>query len=357
MKKTKVIKIGKISIGGENPIVIQGMTKVATRDFSSLEKEVRKLIREGAEIIRIAILHEKDTDAIPFLKRKFDTPFVADIHYNWNLAILAIEKGIDKIRINPGNIDKKNLKEIIKVAKLHNVPIRIGLNSGSIKIEGDLITSMVDSTKDMIKFFEDNSFFSLIISLKTPYVKETVECYKKIYEMYDYPLHIGITEAGSGYLAISKSILGIGILLNEGIGDTIRVSLTAPSIEEIKVAKSILQALNLRKFEPEIISCPTCGRIRVNLEEILKEVKREIKKLEKKYPEIKNLKIAIMGCSVNGPGEAKQADIGIAGGNKKWALFKKGKIIGTYPENKIVEALIKYVIEILEDRKEKNKGV
>jgi len=346
MRKSRVIKIGNIFIGGENPIIIQGMTKIPTYQIDPLKKQIRNMIKEGAEIIRFAVLDEKDTDSIPILKKEFKIPFVADIHYNWKLAKISIEKGIDKIRINPGNIDKKYLKEIIKIAKEYRVPVRIGLNSGSIKLKGDLVSSLIDSAKNTIKFFEDNGFFSIILSLKTPFVKETIEAYRKISEIFDYPLHIGITEAGCGYLSLSKSILGIGILLNEGIGDTIRVSLTTSPEEEIKVAKSILQALNLRIFEPEIISCPTCGRIKVNLKEVLNRVKKEIKKIEKEYPEIKKLKIAVMGCSVNGPGEAKQADIGIAGGDKKWVLFKKGKIVGTYREEEIVEKLVEGILKV-----------
>ena len=346
MRNSRVIKIGNIFIGGDNPVIIQGMTKVPTHQINLLEKQIKRMIKEGAEIIRFAVLDEEDTNSIPVLKKKFQVPFVADIHYNWKLAITSIEKGIDKIRINPENIEKKYLKEIIKVAKEYNVPVRIGLNSGSVKLKGDLVSSLIDSAKDTVKFFEDNSFFSIVISLKTPFVKETINAYRKISEIYDYPLHIGITEAGCGYIALSKSILGIGILLNENIGDTIRVSLTTSPEEEIKVAKSILQALNLRIFEPEIISCPTCGRIKVNLKEVLEKVKKETKKIEKEYPEIKKLKIAVMGCSVNGPGEAKQADIGIAGGDKKWALFKKGKIMGTYREEEIVEKLIKEISKL-----------
>jgi len=346
MRNSRVIKIGNIFIGGDNPVIIQGMTKVPTHQINLLEKQIKRMIKEGAEIIRFAVLDEEDTNSIPVLKKKFQVPFVADIHYNWKLAITSIEKGIDKIRINPGNIEKKYLKEIIKVAKEYNVPVRIGLNSGSVKLKGDLVSSLIDSAKDTVKFFEDNSFFSIVISLKTPFVKETINAYRKISEIYDYPLHIGITEAGCGYIALSKSILGIGILLNENIGDTIRVSLTTSPEEEIKVAKSILQALNLRIFEPEIISCPTCGRIKVNLKEVLEKVKKEIKKIEKECPEIKKLKIAVMGCSVNGPGEAKQADIGIAGGDKKWALFKKGKVVGTYSEEKIVEKLVEEVLHL-----------
>lgn len=347
MRKTKVIRIGNVFIGGDNPVIIQGMTKVSTSNLPLLKKQIKRMINEGAEIIRFSVLDEKDTEVIPVLKRGFSIPFVSDIHYNWKLAKISIEKGIDKVRINPGNIEKKYLKEIIKVAKEYNVPIRIGLNSGSVEIKKDIVSSLIDKAKETIDFFHSNDFYSIVISLKTPFVKETIQCYRKISEIYDYPLHIGITEAGVGYLAISKSILGIGILLNEGIGDTIRVSLTTPPEEEIKLAKSILQALNLRIFETEIISCPTCGRMKVNLNQVLKEVKKGLKRIEKKYPEVKKIKIAVMGCSVNGPGEAKQADIGIAGGDKKWALFKKGKIVGTYPEEIIIEKLLTSIEELL----------
>lgn len=347
MRKTKIVKIGNLFIGGDNPVIIQGMTKVPTSNILSLKKQISNMIKEGAEMVRISVIEEKDVNIIPILKKEFDIPFIADIHFNWKLAVLSINKGIDKVRINPGNIEKKYLKEIIRVAKEFNIPIRIGLNSGSIKIKDDIVSSMVKFADEIIKFFEDNNFFSLVISMKTPYVKETIECYRKISDKYNYPLHLGVTEAGSDYLGISKSVLGIGMLLNEGIGDTIRVSLTAPPEEEIKVAKSILQALNLRIFEPEIISCPTCGRIKVNLNKILEKVKKEIKKIEKEHPKVKNLKIAVMGCSVNGPGEAKQADIGIAGGDKKWVLFRKGEIIGTYPEEKIVEKLIENIYTFL----------
>lgn len=344
MRKTRIVKIGNVLIGGGNPVIIQGMTKCSTSDINLLLKQVREIVNEGGEIVRLAILNKEDIKSIKILKKEFSIPFVADIHYDWKLAISSIENGFDKIRINPGNISRDGLKEIIKVAREYNVPIRIGLNSGSIEIKNSLVNSLVNSAIETVKFFEDNDFFSIVISVKTPFVKETIECYRRISEIFDYPLHLGITEAGEGYLGISKSVLGLGILLNEGIGDTIRVSLTASPVEEIKVAKAILQALNLRRFYPEIISCPTCGRIKVNLPEVLKKVKTQIDKLNKKHPELKNLKIAVMGCIVNGPGEAKQADIGIAGGDKKFALFKKGKVIGTFSEKIIVKKLIQEIL-------------
>jgi len=346
-KKTKKVKIGNSYIGGDSPILIQGMTKCSTSDIPALLRECRKLKKEGAEIIRIAILNEKDTDSIKILKKEIKIPIVADIHYDKKLALLSIEKGADKIRINPGNMKKNDLKEVIKKAKEKEIPIRIGVNSGSIKIKKKtLVESIIQTAEESIKFFQDNDFTDIVISAKTPFVNETLEIYRALSEKFEYPLHLGITEAGIGYLAESKSILGIGILLNEGIGDTIRVSLTESSWKEIKVAQSILQSLGIRRFSPEIISCPTCGRIQVNLMDIVKKVEKEVKKLSKKYPFVNNLKIAVMGCSVNGPGEAKQADIGIAGGKKKFVLFKKGIVIGTYKEEEIIDFLIKEIIDM-----------
>jgi (E)-4-hydroxy-3-methylbut-2-enyl-diphosphate synthase len=345
IKKIRKVEVGNVQIGGGAPISIQGMTKFPTSDIQNLTREFRKMVSAGAEIVRIAILNEEDTETIPILKKKFKTPIVADIHYFEKLALLSIRKGADKIRINPYNISKKGLESIIKEAKDKNIPIRIGINSGSVKIKGSLPLSLVNSAIDTMKFFQDKDFFDIVFSLKTPYVKETLESYRRISEVCDYPLHIGITEAGKGYLAESKSVLGIGTLLLEGIGNTIRVSLTEPSYKEIELSKSILQAAGIRKFEPEIISCPTCGRTQVDIFSILSKVKREIKKIVKKYPQVKELKIAVMGCSVNGPGEAKQADIGIAGGKGKFVLFKKGIIIGSYTEDKIVSKLTQEIIK------------
>jgi|LSQX01.3.fsa_nt_gb (E)-4-hydroxy-3-methylbut-2-enyl-diphosphate synthase len=344
-KTTKKINIGNISIGGGSPITVQGMTKVPTSDIKNLLKEFKKMVSSGAEIIRIAILKQEDTDSIPILKKKFKVPIVADIHYIPEFAISSIRKGADKIRINPYNMEKKHLNNIIQESKDAGVPIRIGINSGSVKLKGSLADSLVSSALDTLKFFQDKDFNNIVLSLKTPQVKETITCYRKISEACDYPLHLGITEAGRGYLAESKSILGIGTLLLEGIGDTLRVSLSEPSYKEIEFGKAILQSAEIRRFETEIVSCPTCGRTQVALPSILTKVEAEVKRLKKDYPKIKELKIAVMGCSVNGPGEAKQADIGIAGGKGSFALFKKGTIIGTYKEEIIVSQLVKEIIE------------
>ncbi|MCX8081895.1 MAG: flavodoxin-dependent (E)-4-hydroxy-3-methylbut-2-enyl-diphosphate synthase [bacterium] len=339
-RKTKKVKVGNVYIGGNAPISVQGMTKCSTADINSLITEAKRMIRAGAEIIRVAVLNEEDIKGLKVLKDKINIPLVADIHYHKKLAFLAIENGADKIRINPGNMLQRDIKEIVKVAKEKGIAIRIGINSGSVKIGSNLVKSMVSSALDTLKLIEDMDFHNTVISLKTPSVKETVACYRKISELVDYPLHLGITEAGRGALAFSKSVLGIGVLLLEGIGDTIRVSLTEPSYKEIEIGKAILQSAGLRRFESEIISCPTCGRTQVNLKDVLRKVEKEIKALEEKYPRVKDLKIAVMGCSVNGPGEAKQADIGIAGGRGRFALFKKGVIISTYSEKTIVEKML-----------------
>jgi len=346
-KKTRKVKAGNIFIGGDAPVSVQGMTKCCTADIDRLLPEAEKMIRAGAEIIRVAVLDEKDIYGLRFLKENVKVPVVADIHYHRKLAVLAMENGADKIRLNPGNIPQKDIKEIVRLAKERDIPIRIGINSGSVKIKGSIVDSMVSSAMDTIKLLEDMDFHNIVISLKTPSVEETINCYRKISELVDYPLHLGITEAGRGYLALSKSILGTGVLLLEGIGDTIRVSLTEPSYKEIEVARAILQSAGLRRFYPEIISCPTCGRAQVNLKDVLGRVEKEIMRLKGRYPDVKNLKIAIMGCSVNGPGEARQADIGIAGGKGKFALFKKGIIIGSYPEKSIVEKLINEIEKML----------
>lgn len=334
-KKTRKIKAGNIYIGGGAPISVQSMTKVPTSSQKEIIKQVASLIKTGAEIIRIAVLDKEDIKTIPILKKKFSTiPFVSDIHFDYKLALYSIDAGIDKVRVNPGNIKRIHLKEILSVAKERKIPLRLGFNSGSIPFKKNLLNDLVSFAKDMIHFCEDNNFLDLIISLKTPFVYTTAEAYRNIAKICDYPLHLGITEAGSGYIAVSKSAIGIGLLLNEGIGDTIRVSLTESPEEEVEWAKSILQALEIRKFEPEIISCPTCGRCEVPLYNIAKNFRNKIISFSKRYPKINNLKIALMGCSVNGPGEAKQADIGIAGGRKNFILFEKGVVTGTYtPEN------------------------
>lgn len=348
--KKHCVKVGTVYIGGTYPISVQTMTKMATSDVKNVIRQIKNIEKIGGEIVRISVLNKNEAQSISQIKKEVRIPIVADIHYDFKLAIYAIESGADKIRINPSNTGKNGLKMVLKEARARNIPVRLGLNSGSIKITGKgLVEDIVNSAMDSIKFCEDNDFFDIVISLKTPYVRTTIDAYRTISKMCNYPLHLGITESGSGDMGLAKSILGIGILLSEGIGDTIRVSLTDTPEREVKAGQAILQALGLRRFEPEIISCPVCGRCQVPLEKIVRDFKPRIVRMMKKCPSIKNLTIAIMGCSVNGPGEAKQADIGIAGGRDRFALFTKGHITGTYPSKDIEKIFFEKLKEIAND--------
>jgi len=347
MRKTHCVKVGNIPIGGDAPVSVQTMTKVQTSHTEEVVKQIKKIQCAGGEIVRLAVLNKDDVASIREIKKRVPIPLVADIHYNHTLGIGSIEAGIDKVRVNPSNIPESGMKKIIKKAIERKIPVRLGLNSGSIKIKRTgLVDSIIDSALDSIKLCEDMGFFDIVISLKTPYVNDTISAYRAISERCDYPLHLGITEAGSGYYGFAKNALGIGILLYEGIGNTVRVSLTDSPEIEVECACAILQAFGLRRFQPEIISCPVCGRCQVPLNRIVLRFKKKIIAFSKKHPDVKNLKIAIMGCSVNGPGEAKQADIGIAGGKDKFALFVKGNIIGTYPLKQIEKEFFSRIKEM-----------
>jgi len=347
MRKSRCVKVGSCYIGGGYPVSVQTMTKIPTSNVEKVIRQIERIKKAGGEIVRVSVLNKNDAKAIAAIKERIELPVVADIHYDYRLAFYSIEAGSDKIRVNPSNIPANGLKMIIKEAGNKGIPLRLGLNSGSIRITGKgIVQDIVDATINAIKFCEDNDFFDIVLSLKTPYVKETISAYRVISERCDYPLHLGITESGSGEIGFAKSILGIGILLSDGIGDTIRVSLTDKPEKEIKTGQAILQALGMRRFEPEIISCPVCGRCQVPLEEIVRTFKKKIIRMSEKYPAIKNLTIAIMGCSVNGPGEAKQADIGIAGGKDRFAFFIKGNIIGTYQAKDIEKVFFDRLKEI-----------
>lgn len=347
MRKTRCVKVGSLYIGGGHPVSVQTMTKVPTSNVKEVISQIKKIERAGGEIVRLSVLNRLDAKSIALIKKEVEIPVIADIHYDYKLALFAIEAGADKIRVNPSNIPENGMKIILNNAKEKGIPVRLGLNTGSIKTTGNgIVNDIVNATTDAIKFCEDNDFFDIVLSLKTPYVNETISAYRIISKRYDYPLHIGITEAGSGEIGFAKSVLGIGILLSEGIGDTIRVSLTDTPEKEVKLGRAILQALNIRRFEPEIISCPVCGRCKVPLEKIVKSFKKKIMEMAKLNPEIKKLTIAIMGCSVNGPGEARQADIGIAGGKDRFALFVKGSIIGTYQSKRIEKIFFDKLKEI-----------
>lgn len=342
-KDTKKIMIGNIQIGNQNKVVIQSMTNTKTHDIDKTIAQINSLIKEGAEIVRVAILDEKDVEALKKIVKKVSCPIIADIHFNHMLAIKAIENGAAKIRLNPGNI--KNESELIKILELankNNVAIRVGVNSGSLPLDivkkyGVCAKAMIIAANRYITIFEKHNFTNIVISLKTSNAMLAIETYEKASKKFIYPLHLGITEAGSINSGTIKSSVGLGIILSKGIGDTIRVSLTGDPVEEIKVCKKILNTLNLFSNMVDIISCPTCGRLNFDLESVVQDIEEYTKNI--KMP----LKVAILGCAVNGPGEAKEADIGIAGGNKSGIIFENGKIVRTVPEKDLVNELKKMI--------------
>ncbi len=329
-KKTRVINIGKIKIGGNNPVIVQSMTKNKLEDTDEIRQEIRQLIECGCEIVRIAV---PDKNSIYFLKKLinegiFKIPLVADIQFDYRLALDCMDVGVDGVRINPGNIGTTGrVAEIINKARRKKVALRVGVNSGSLdkrilsKNNGNIVNSMVDSTLEYVRLLESLKFDNFKISAKASTVLDAINVYEIISSKVNYPLHLGITEAGPTFGGSIKSSVGMGILLSEGIGDTIRISLTGSSVDEVKAGYIILNSLNLRKVGVDIVSCPSCGRT----SEDYRQLVYEIEKLT--YGIKKNLKVAVMGCIVNGPGEAKEADIGIAFGNKKAAIFLKGKVI------------------------------
>jgi len=340
-RKTRQISIGPVKIGGDAPISVQSMTKTDTRDIRKTVHQIRLLEKAGCEIVRVAVVDEKAACAINEIKKKIRIPLIADIHFHPRLALMAMKSGADGLRINPGNIGGRDrLKPIVTEARSRSIPIRIGVNSGS--LEKDLIKrfggatpeAMVSSALRTIEWMEDLGFYLIKISLKASDVLRTVEAYRLFSKKLDYPLHLGITEAGKGSGAIVKSALGIGLLLSEWIGDTLRVSLTGDPVEEVRVGYEILRALNIRKRGVEIVSCPICGRCEVDLTRLVGKVERGVEKISAP------LTVAMMGCVVNGPGEAKEADIGIAGGKGVGVLFKKGKVVRKLKEKDFVPVLL-----------------
>lgn len=348
-KLTKKVKVGSLEIGGDSPISVQSMTNTDTRDVYATIKQIHQLEKAGCDIVRLAIFDEECANNIKDIKANTKIPLVADIHFDYKLAVASIKQGIDKLRINPGNIgSEKGVKEIVAAAKERLIPIRIGVNSGSIKKDflykyGNTPKAMVESALEQISILEKFGYEEIVISLKASSVIKTVEAYRYISKYIDYPLHLGVTEAGTSWSGTIKSSIGIGALLLDGIGDTLRVSLTADPVEEVKAGKEILKALGIRKDSIEIISCPTCGRCNIKLEQIVNQVQDQIQDI--KVP----ITIAVMGCVVNGPGEAKEADIGIAGGKGRVVLFKKGKTIGTYPQEEAVSRLISEIRRMTDD--------
>jgi len=352
--KTKTIKIGNVRIGGNNPIAIQSMTKTRTADIKSTTKQIEELASLGAEIVRLAVRDSRDAEAIKKIKQEACIPLVADIHFDWRLALQAIDNGADKIRLNPGNIYKKEqIKEIVSAAKLAKIPIRVGVNSGSVRkpkaprLSGKQESSklragaqqLVDSALDYIRILERLKFYDIVISLKASSVLDTIEAYRKISKLCAYPLHLGVTATGLPLQGAIKSSVAIGALLLEGIGDTLRISLTDRPQEEVRVARAILEALGLRSFGPEIISCPTCGRCEVNLVEIVRNLENKLAMSDHKSS--RPLKMAVMGCMVNGPGEASEADIGVAFGRKQGLLFTNGRAVKKVYFSDCIDALLK----------------
>lgn len=343
-KMTREINIGGVKIGGNNPIAIQSMCNTDTRDVKSTVEQIKKLEKAGCEIIRVAVPDMQAAECIRDIKNSIDIPLVADIHFDYRLALKCMDNGIDKIRINPGNIGSADrVKQVADMAKKNHIPIRVGVNSGSLEKElvekygGVTPQGLVESALRHVKLLEQNDFYDTAISIKASNIPFSVEVYELLSNTVDYPLHVGITEAGTVWGGTIKSAIGIGAILSRGIGDTIRVSLTGDPVEEIYAAKEILKDLNLRKFGVEFISCPTCGRTSIDLIKIANEVESKIKDIDK------NIKVAVMGCAVNGPGEAREADIGIAGGHGEGLIFKKGEILRKVPEEKLVDELLKEI--------------
>ncbi|MCL0040798.1 flavodoxin-dependent (E)-4-hydroxy-3-methylbut-2-enyl-diphosphate synthase [Thermodesulfovibrionales bacterium] len=343
-KKTRQLYVGNAVIGGGHPISVQSMTKTDTRDVDATAQQVASLESAGCEIIRIAVSDMDAAYALGLIKRSVNIPVVADIHFDWRLAMAAMRQGVDGLRLNPGNIGAKwKVKEIAILASELNIPIRIGVNAGSLekellqKYRHSTPEALVESAEGHIKILEELDFHDIEVSLKASNVMKTIDAYRLFSEKYDYPLHIGISEAGPPSSGVIKSAVGLGILLSEGIGDTVRVSLTAPPEEEVKVAYEILKSLRLRQRGPEIISCPTCGRCKIDLSPIVKRVEEAIKVITKP------ISIAVMGCVVNGPGEAREADFGIAGGNGRGLVFKKGEVVRSVEEDELVESLMEVI--------------
>ena len=348
--ETRSINVGGIKIGGQNKVIIQSMTNTKTKDVEATVKQILDLEKAGCEIIRVACLDMEDAKAIKDIKEQIHIPIVADIHFDYKIAICAIEAGVDKVRINPGNIGgKEKVKAVVDKCKEYNVPIRIGVNAGS--LEKDLLEkyggkptakAMVESAKRHVQILEDLDFYDIAISLKASNLDLCIESYEEAAKEFNYPLHLGITEAGTAFSGTIKSSIGLGILLREGIGDTIRVSLSDNPIEEIKVVKEILKDCNLYKNVPTLVSCPTCGRTQIDLIPMAKEVEEFLQTINS------DITVAVMGCAVNGPGEASNADIGIAGGIKEGLLFKKGKIIRKIPQENIVKELKDEILKMIE---------
>ena len=348
---TRPFFVRDVQIGGQNKVVIQSMCNTKTKDVEATVKQILKLEKVGCEIIRVACLDIEDAKAIKEIKKQIHIPIVADIHFDYKIALEAIKSGVDKIRINPGNIgDEEKTKAVVEACKINKIPIRIGVNGGS--LEKDLLEkygspcseAMIESARRHVEILEKLDFYDIGISLKASNLEMCIKAYELAAKEFKYPLHLGITEAGTAFSGTIKSSIGLGVLLRQGIGDTLRVSLSDDPVEEILVCKEILKNCGLYNKSPKLVSCPTCGRIGYDLIPIAKEIEKFLQGIES------NITVAIMGCAVNGPGEAREADIGIAGGNGEGLLFKKGEIIRKIKEENMVEELKKEILLMIENK-------
>ena len=348
--ETRKVMVGNVQIGGQNKVVIQSMCNTKTKDIEQTVKQTLELEKAGCEIIRVACLDMEDAKAIKEIKKNIHIPIVADIHFDYRIALQAIESGVDKVRINPGNIGSKDrVKAVVDKCKEQRIPIRIGVNAGS--LEKDLLEkygkptakAMIESAKRHIDILEELDFHDYLLSLKASDLDLCIEAYEEASKVFNCPLHLGITESGTEFSGTIKSSIGLGYMLRNGIGDTIRVSLSDDPVKEIKVAKEILKDCNLYKNLPTLVACPTCRRTQIDLIPMAKEVEKFLQNINS------NITVAVMGCAVNGPGEAREADIGIAGGIKEGLLFKKGEIIKKIPQEEIVEELKKEITKMVEE--------
>ncbi len=346
-RKSISVMVGDVAVGGDAQVSIQSMTNTDTSDVGATLEQIHRLVEAGCELVRVAVPDEAAAMSLGTIKKNISIPLIADIHFNYKLAVSAINQGVDKVRINPGTLGGvKNLERIVDAAKERGVPLRIGVNSGSVeksflaKYEGRISEALVESTLKTIDYLENKSFTAIVLSLKTTSVSSTVEAYEKIASRISYPLHVGVTEAGKGLKGVIKSSIGIGSLLLKGIGDTIRVSLTGDPVEEISAAKEILQATGQRTFGPEIISCPTCARCKIDLIGLVNKVEALCKNVT--VP----LKIAVMGCPVNGPGEAREAHLGVSGAGEEAILFKEGVFFKKVPLRKLEEVFLHEIEEL-----------
>ncbi len=346
----RAVYVGKVKIGGGAPVSIQSMTNTDTRNAMATVAQIQRLAEAGCEIVRVAVPDQAAADAVREIKRQITVPLVCDIHFDYRLALACMENGADKIRINPGNIgDKNRVRQVADMAKAKGIPIRIGVNGGSLekdileKYKQPCADALVESAIRHVEILDELNFRDIVVSIKVSDVPAMLAAYRKFNQISDIPLHVGVTEAGTKKSGLMKSAVGIGALLSEGIGDTIRVSLTADPVEEVYGAKEILKLLGLRKQGAQLVSCPTCGRTQINLIQIADEVERRIADIAKP------IKVAVMGCAVNGPGEAREADIGVAGGHGEGLIFRQGKILRKVPEDRIVDELMAEINKLTQE--------